>query len=99
MTAPTEIPTDFDNPDLEPNERERALHKTVRGLLLWARIAHTNKQIDDKTYSELISVLEYVRMGKLFWRFAKASFPIFVGLGLLLTKREAFERFLSELFK
>lgn len=99
MAAPSDIPTDFDNPELPPKERERALHRTVRGLLDWAHHAHQRKEIDDKTYQELVAVLEYVRLGKLAWRVAKATFPVFAGLAFLVTKREAVERFITELLK
>jgi hypothetical protein len=95
---PDAISTSFDNPDLTPKERDRALNKSVTGLILWAREAHKHNQLDDPTYTELLAVLEYVRLGKTAWKVGKALFPIFVGVAFVITKWDALIRFARELF-
>jgi hypothetical protein len=95
---PSDISTGFDNPELTPKERDRALNRSVTGLILWARNEHKHHRLDDEKYTELMAVLEYVRNGKAFWRFLKALFPIFVGIAFLIMKWDALVRFSKELF-
>lgn len=95
---PSEISTGFDNPELTPKERDRALNRSVAGLILWAREEHKQNRLDDSTYSELLAVLEYVRFGRTALKVGKALFPLFVGLAFAITKWDALVKFAKELF-
>jgi hypothetical protein len=96
---PGNISTGFDNPELTPKERDRALNRSVAGLILWAREEHKQNRLDDDKYAQLLAVLEYVRFGKTVWKVGKATFPVFVGLAFLITKWDALIRFAKELFQ
>jgi len=95
---PSEISTGFDDPSLTPKERDRALNRSVTGLIMWARDEHKHHRLDDAKYTELVAVLEYVRVGKAVWRGLRAMFPIFVGIAFIIMKWDALVRFAKELF-